>query len=224
MLQLAKTLIAGTALTILSVTAACADGSNSTALNGSVILNDQTQLYSVTSKTNTEAMNIQGDFVAQSVAGGNSLDVTTMQDSWVTSKQYTSAVDINSQLNANVKNIGGSVDLRSQAFCNDSNVSTDPTTTDVYNSQECAAKDPSASLNATAQNIGGDFQSVAVAMGNNFAEDTNAPNAPVQNYQLNSSGVYATNNTNVYNVKGSAAVVSSAIGNSAQIVHYSTDQ
>jgi hypothetical protein len=36
--------------------------------------------------------------------------------------------------------------------------------------------------------------------------------------------VYATNNTNVYNVKGSAAVVSSAIGNSAQIVHYSTDQ
>lgn len=143
-----------------------------------------------------------------------------MQDSWVTNKQYTAATDITSELNGNVKNIGGSVDLRSQAFCNDATVSTDPTTTDVYSQQECTARDPSATINATAQNIGGDFQSVALVAGNNFEEDTNAPFAPVQNLQLNSSSLNATNNTNVYNVKGSAAVVGSAIGNSAQIVHY----
>lgn len=217
----AKTLIAGTALAILSQTPAFADGStNSTPLNGSLILNNQTQLQSVVTKTNTEAMDIQGDFTAQSVAGGNALDVTTMQDSWVTNNQYAASPDISSSLNANVQNIGGSASLLSQSFCNDSNVSTDPTTTDVYNQQECAAKDPSATVNATAKNIGGDFQSVSLAAGNNFEEDTNAPNAPVQNYQVNSSALNATNNTNVYNVKGSAVVAGSAIGNNAQIVHY----
>jgi hypothetical protein len=220
MTQRAKTLIAGTALAILLATPAFADGSNDQPMNGSLILNDQTQLHVVTSKVNTETQDIQGDFVAQSTAGGNALDVTTMQDSWVTNKQYVASVDITSELNANVKNIGGSAQLSSQAFCNDATVSTDPTTTDVYSQQECTAKDPTATLNATAQNIGGDFQSASIAMGNNFEEDTNAPNAPVQNYQINASGVNAINNTNVYNVKGSAAVIGSAIGNNAQIVHY----
>jgi hypothetical protein len=222
MTSLAKTLIAGTALAILSATAAFADGSTdaSTPLNGSVILNDQTELQSVTSSVNTQASSVQGDFVAQSTAGGNSLDVTTMQDSWVTNKQYTAAPDINSDLTGNVSNIGGSVDLHSQASCNDANISTDPTTTDVFSQQECAAKDPTATLTATAQNIGGDFQSAAVAMGNNFEEDTNAPQAPVQNYQVNSSSLTARNNTSVHKVNGSVSVVGSAIGNSAQIVHY----
>jgi hypothetical protein len=222
MTQLAKTLIAGTALTILTATSAFADGSTSTPLNGSLILNNQTQLQAMTSTVNTEAMGIQGDFVGQSVAGGNALDVTTMQDSWVTTKQYT-AGDATATLNGNVKNIGGSAQLTAQAFCNDANISTDPTTTDVYSEQECAAKDPSATMNATANNIGGDFQSASIAMANNFQEDTNAPNAPVQNYQINHSAVTATNNTNIYSVKGSAAVIGSAIGNNAQIVHYNTD-
>jgi hypothetical protein len=189
-------------------------------MNGSLILNNQTQLNVVTSRVNTDAMEIQGDFVAQSVAGGSALDVTTMQDSWVTNNQFTSSAAISANLSASVKNIGGSVDLRSQAFCNDANISTDPTTTDVFSKQECTAQDPSASLNATVQNIGGDFQSISLAQGNGFAEDTNAPNAPVQNYQVSSAEVNAVNNTNVYNVKGSVAVVGSAIGNNAQIVHY----
>jgi hypothetical protein len=221
-MHLAKTLIAGTALAILSGTAAFADGSSDTSppLNGSLILNNQTQLQSVTSTVNTEAIEIPGDFTAQSVAGGNTLDVTTMQDSWVTNNQYTASPDISATLNGNVKNIGGSASLLSQSFCNDATVSTDPSTTDVYNQQECAARDPSATVNVTAQNIGGDFQSMAITAGNSFEEDTNAPYAPVQNYQVNSSALTATNNTNVYNVKGSAAVVGSAIGNSAQIVHY----
>lgn len=221
-MQLAKTLIAGTALTMLSLTAAFADGSTNTPspMNGSLILNDQTQLHVVTSTVNTDVGNIQGDFVAQSVAGGNQLDVTTMQDSWVTNNQYVSSVNVSSDLTASVRNIGGSAQLTSQAFCNDANISTDPTTTDVYSNQECRAQDPSATLNATVQNIGGDFQSASVAMGNNFAEDTNAPNAPVQNYQVNASSVNAVNNTMLYNVQGSAAVIGSAVGNNAQIVHY----
>jgi len=165
-------------------------------------------------------MNLPGDFVAQSVAGGNALDVTTMQDSWVTNKQFVANVDIVSDLNANVKNVGGSVDLRSQAFCNDANISTDPTTTDVTSGQECQAIDPYAGLNATIQNVGGNVQTAAIAYGNNFAEDTNAPYAPVGNYQVNNAGVNAVNNTNAYNVNGSVAVIGSAIGNNAQIVHY----
>jgi hypothetical protein len=221
MKKLAKTLIAGTALAMLLATPAFADSStSSSALNGSIILNDQTQLHTVTSNVNTEAQDIQGDFVGQSVAGGNALDVTTMQDSWVTNNQYTSSVNVSSSLNANVKNIGGSAQLTSQAFCNNAGISTDPTTTDVYSNQECQAQDPSATLNATANNIGGDFQSASIAMANNFEEDTNAPHAPVQNYQVNASNVNALNNTNVYSVQGSATVVGSAIGNNAQIVHY----
>jgi hypothetical protein len=206
----------------LTGTLAYADGSTNP-LNGSLILNDQTQLNVVTSSVNTETMNVEGDFVAQSVAGGNALDVTTMQDSWVTNKQYTQSAAIRSDLNALVKNIGGSVDLRSQAFCNDAGISTDPTTTDVFSQQECRAIDPTATLNATAMNIGGDIQSAAVAMGNNFSEDTNAPNAPVQTYQVNASAVNASNNTNLYNVMGSAAVIGSAIGNNSTIIHYNTD-
>jgi len=208
---------------MLLATPAFADSSTSSsggALNGSLILNDQTQLHTVTSTVNADAMDVQGDFVGQSVAGGNSIDVTTMQDSWVTNKQYTSAVDVSSSLSASVKNIGGSAQLTSQAFCNNATISTDPTTTDVYSNQECTAQDPSATLNATATNIGGDFQSAAISMANNFEEDTNAPNAPVQNYQVNASNVSALNNTNVYSVQGSAAVVGSAIGNNAQIIHY----
>ena len=54
-------------------TAAFADGSTSTTpLNGSLILNNQTQLQSVTSKVNTETIEIPGDLSVQSVAGGNS--------------------------------------------------------------------------------------------------------------------------------------------------------
>ena len=53
-------------------------------------------------------------------------------------------------------------------------------------------------------------------VGNAFEEDTNAPNAPVQNYQLNNSNVSATTNANVYEVKGSVSVTGAAIGNNAQ--------
>ena len=207
-------------MTILMGTSAFADDSTNPVLNGSVILNSQTQLHTVESNVNTEVMSVGGDVAAQAVAGGNSVDITTMQDTNVTNSQYTSSVDIGSSLSANVKDVAGEVTLSSQAFCNNASVSTDPTTTQVYSQQECQAIDPSASLSATVQNVGGGLSSAAVGLGNNFEEDTNAPNAPVQNYQLNSSNISALNNTNAYNVQGSVSILGQAIGNNAQIIHY----
>jgi hypothetical protein len=220
MTRLIKTLIAGTALTILPLSLAYAG--DSTTNTGSQILNGQVNLHTAVSTVNTELMNVQGDAAAQSVAAANVLDVTTMQDTKVTNNQYASSVNISSELNANVKNVGKDVSLVSQAVCNSANISTDPTTTDVYSNQECDAKDPSSRLNATVQNVNGNLTASTSALGNTFEEDTNAPNAPIQNYQINKSNINSSANVNAYNVNGNAVVSSSAIGNDAQIVHYST--
>ena len=171
---------------------------------------------------NIDIGNMWGDYSAQSVAGGNSLDVTTMQDTSVTNTQYTQAGSIAADLNANARQVSGDVDLSAQAFCNNASISTDPTSTQVYSSQECHASDPSTLVNATVQDVGGNVNISASSIGNSFEEDTNAPNAPVQNYQLNDSNLAATVNSSVWNVKGSVSVAGAAIGNSAQIIHYNT--
>ena len=171
---------------------------------------------------NVDLGNIWGDISAQSVAGGNSLDVTTMNDTHVTNTQYTQSGAIAADLNANVNQVSGDADLSAQAFCNSASISTDPNTTQVYSSQECHASDPSAVLNAQVADVGGNANLSASAIGNSFEEDTNAPNAPIQNYQLNDSNLNSTVNANVWSVKGSVAVQGAAIGNSAQIIHYNT--
>ena len=219
MTRLIKILTATTALTILPLSLAYAGDSTT---SGSQILNGQVNLHTVVSTVNTELMNVQGDAAAQSVAAANVLDVTTMQDTKVTNNQYATSVNISSALNANVKNVSHNVSLVSQAFCNSATVSTDPTTTDVYSNQECDVKDPSSKINATVQNIGGDMTIASSSLGNTFQEDTNAPNAPVQTYQINKSSLNSTVNANAYNINGTAVVNSTAIGNDAQIVHYST--
>lgn len=169
-------------------------------------------------------MNVQGDVGAQSVAAGNVLDVTTMNDTYVTNEQYASTVNISSSLSSNVKNVGGSVGLQSQAVCNSASISTDPTTTQIYSNQECMAQDPSSTINSVAQNIGGDLSIASSALGNSFAADSNAPNMPVETHQINHSSTYSTVNASAYNVNGSVGVSSAAIGNNAQVIHYSTDQ
>ncbi len=161
-----------------------------------------------------------GNVAGQAVAGGNAVDITTMNNTEVTNNQYVTSVDISSNLNAKVHNTGGTVSLTSQAVCNTACVSMDPTSTNVYSNQECQANDPSASLNANVANIGNDVSLAATAMGNNFEEDTNAKYGAVQNYQINESSVYANANTNVTNVTGNVSVSAAAIGNNAQIVHY----
>jgi hypothetical protein len=219
MSNLAKTLIATTALSILTLSPAFAGSSTDT---GSVILNGQVNFDVEASKLNVDVQDVGGDAVGQSVAGGNVVDITTMQDTKVHNEQYSTSSYIGSELNTNVSNVGGSVGYTSQAVCNDASVSTDPTTTDVYSNQECRAQDPTSTLNAAVTNVSGDVSLQSSSLGNNFEEDTNAPNAPVATYQINNSATYSTVNASIANVHGSVGATSAAIGNNAQIVHYGT--
>jgi hypothetical protein len=219
MTRTAQILIATTALATLPLSQACAEGSTD---DGSNIVNNQVTFSDSISHVNVDIGNMWGDYSASSVAGGNSLDVTTMQDTSVTNHQYTQAGAIAADLNANARQVSGDVDLSAQAFCNSASISTDPTSTQVYSAQECHASDPSTALNATVQDVGGNVNISASSIGNSFEEDTNAPQAPVQNYQLNDSNLAATVNSSVWNVKGSVNVQGAAIGNSAEIIHYNT--
>ena len=186
----------------------------------SQILNGQVDFHVDHSNLNLNLSDAAGNVAGQSVAGGNAVDITTMNNTTVTNNQYVSSVSISTDLNANVSNTGGTVDLSSQAVCNSAGVSTDPAYTNVYSSQECDAKDPAASLNANLGNIGNDVSLASTAVGNSFEEDTNAKSSAVQNYQINNSGEYATTNANITNVAGNVSASAAAIGNTAQIIHY----
>ena len=221
MTRLAKSLIAGTALAMLTLTPAFA-GSSSDQSTGSQILNGQVNLHTSVSTLSATVDSVGQDVGIQSVAAGNTLDVTTMNDTSVTNNQYTSSVDISSYLGTAVTNVGGSVGIQNQAVCNSANVSTDPTITAVSSIQQCDAVDPTANANVYARGIGGDFSLANSAVGNSFEADSNASNMPVSTTQINRSSVNALTNANVSNVAGSVSVTSAAVGNSAQIVHYST--
>lgn len=188
--------------------------------DSSNILNGQVDFHIAQSTLNLNVSDAAGNVSAQGVAGGNAVDITTMNNTEVTNSQYVSSVNIDSDMNANVHNVGGMVNLSSQAICNSASVSMDPTSTNVYSNQECQANDPSATLNANIGNIGNDVTLSSAAIGNSFEEDTNAKQGAVQNLQLNESSVYSTANTNVNNVNGNVAISSAAIGNNAQIIHY----
>jgi hypothetical protein len=68
--------------------------------------------------------------------------------------------------------------------------------------------------------VSGDASIASTAFGNNYTEDTNALAAPTTIHQVNTSQVFGTANATIRNVGGSVAVTGSAIGNNAQIVHY----
>ncbi len=185
-----------------------------------MILNGQVDFNVSVSKMNVDVQNVGGDAVGQSVAASNLVDITTMQDTKVNNEQYSTSSMVGSEINLNANNISGSVGYVSQAVCNGADVSTDPTTTDVYSNQECRAADPSSTVNAGVTNVSGDVSLASSALGNNFGEDTNAPNAPVETDQINSSATYSTVNANISGVHGTVSTTSAAIGNNAQIVHY----
>lgn len=212
-----KILIAGSALLILLPTLPCAAGSNS---QGSQILNGQVDLHTSISNVSATVDSTGGDANVQSVAAGNALNVTTMNDTHVSNEQYTSSVDISSDLGARVTNVGGNVNVSGHAACNSADISTDPNVTQVYSNQECRAKDPSSSVYVDGWNVGGDVNVQNSAVGNTFSEDTNAPNAPIETHQINASNVHANMTANVSNVGGSVNVSGAAVGNNAQIVHY----
>ena len=222
MTRLAKTLITATAMLTLSTALAFADSSNdggvSNILNGQVNLNNQTATLNLDSDT------VQGGVSGAAVAGGNAIDITTMNNTNVINNQYTSTQNIDSDVYANVNNVGGTTDLTSQAVCNSASISMDPTSTNVDSTQECKAIDPSATLHANVSNTNSDVSLASMAVSNTMEEDTNAPYGNVNNWQINRAAVNASTNATITNVGGNVAASATAIGNTGQIIHYSTAQ
>jgi hypothetical protein len=208
-------------MAMLPLTLAFADSSSNQS-GGSQILNGQVALHTSISDLHTVIDNVGSGVGVQSVAAGNTVDITTMNDTHVTNNQYVSSVDISSDLGARVTNVGGDVGIQGQAVCNSASVSTDPAITAISSTQVCDAVDPSSMAYVDAANINGSFSLSNSAVGNSLEADTNAANMPITSTQVNHSNVNAVTTANVYNVAGTVSVTSAAIGNNAQIVHYST--
>ena len=222
MTRLAKTLITATAMLTLMTASAFADGSNdggvSNILNGQVNLNNQTATLNLNTDT------VQGNVSGAAVAGGNAIDITTMNNTNVINDQYTSTQNIDSDVYANVNNVGGTTDLTSQAVCNSASISMDPTSTNVDSTQECKANDPSATLHANVSTTNNDVSLASMAVSNTMEEDTNAPFGNVNNWQINRAAVNASTTANVTNIGGNVSASATAIGNTGQVIHYSTGQ
>jgi hypothetical protein len=100
----------------------------------------------------------------------------------------------------------------------------DPTSTNVSSEQECKATDPSATLHANVSNTNNDVSLATTAVSNTFEEDTNAPYGNVANYQINHAAVNASTTSTTTNIGGNVSASATAIGNTGQIIHYSTAQ
>jgi len=201
---------------------ACADSSNDGGVSN--ILNGQVNLNNQTATLNLDTDTVQGNVSGAAVAGGNAIDITTMNNTNVINNQYTSTQNIDSDVYANVNNVGGTTDLTSQAVCNSASISMDPTSTNVDSTQECKAIDPSATLHANVSNTNNDVSLASMAVSNTMEEDTNAPYGNVTNWQINRAAVNASTTANVTNIGGNVSASATAIGNTGQIIHYSTAQ
>ena len=191
---------------------------------GSQILNNQINLQTNWSNLTGSVDTVGGDVVVQGNAGGNIVDVTTMNDTRVNNTQFVGPnATIGSNVAVDVNNVAGSVGITNQAICNGANVSTDPILTAVKSNQACHATDPYSEINTNISNIGGNAVVQGSALGNSFQADSNAPNFPIVSRQLNNSGVVSNVNANVFNAAGTVGLSSSAIGNTSQIIHYSTN-
>ena len=228
----AKILIAATALATLSATCAYAGGAEYGSWNdgamaggiGSQINTNQVNLQTNWSNMTGNIDTVAGDAVMQGAAGGNLMDITTMNNTMVNNSQIVGpGASIGSNITGNINNIGGSVGIQNQAVCNGVSVSTDPTLSATHSYQECNAADPASMIKANVTNIAGDAVFQGSSLGNTFEADSNAPNMPIFNKQINNSTIASTVNANVYNIGGSTSMTSSAIGNTGQIIHYSTN-
>jgi hypothetical protein len=191
---------------------------------GSTILNNQVNLQTNWSALNGSVDTVGGDVVIQGNAASNQVDVTTMNDTRVLNNQVVgSNATVGSSVAVDVNNVWGSVGVSNQVICNGASVSTDPILTAVTSNQDCHAKDPYSGINTNISNIGGNAIVQGLALGNKLETDSNAPNFPVISRQLNTSGVVSNANANIFNAAGTVGLSSSAIGNSAQVLHYSTN-
>ena len=228
MKPIAKILIMGTALVTLSATCAFAAGSTDqqTAAqeSGSTILNGQISLNTQWSNLNGVVDGAGSDVNIQGEAAGNLIDVTTMNDTRVQNSQMVgNQASIGSDVNSTVSNVWGNVNLSNQALCNGASISTDPTLTQVNSTQTCHATDPASAVNLTASGVQGNVAVQSTSIANSFEADSNAPNMPITTRQVNTSVGASTVNANVSNVGGTVGLTSSAVGNQAQIIHYSTN-
>lgn len=185
-------------------------------MNGQVTLNTQW------SNLNTVVDSVGGDVALQGAAAGNMVDIMTMNNTVVNNSQFVGPnAAIGSNINANLSNVWGSVGITNQALCNGASVSTDPVLTAVNSKQVCQATDPATAINANG--VVGDMAIQSLSMGNSFEADSNAQNMPINTRQINTSIGASTINANVSNIGGSMSMTSAAIGNKAQILHYSTN-
>ena len=191
---------------------------------GSQILNNQINLQNNWSNMNASVDTVGGDVVAQGSAGGNLIDITTMNNTRVQNSQIVGPnSNIGSNINLDTNNVWGSVGIQNQVLCNGASVSTDPVLTAVQSNQECHAQDPYSSIKTNISNLAGNAVIQGSALGNSFEADSNAPNMPIFSRQLNNSGVVSNVNANIFNAGGSVGLSSSAIGNTSQIIHYNTN-
>ncbi|MBV9989988.1 MAG: hypothetical protein JOZ72_01730 [Alphaproteobacteria bacterium] len=186
----------------------------------SEIVNKQVNLDTVWNNTNVEVDNVNGDVNASAAATANAFQAITFNNTVVNNDQYASGEAVGSDLNAQVTNINGSVNMSNIVACNTADVSTDPAYTVVNSKQECAVGDPSQATNVFAAQVQGDVNVVGSVAANVYTEDTNAKYNYVNTTQINSSAVNSTTNVQAYNVGGAVNVSSSAVGNTAQVVHY----
>ena len=189
----------------------------------SYVHNQQFNLNNNWSNLNVTADTVGGDVVGRGAAAGNMVDVTAMNNTYVSSNQNVGFdATIGSNINMDVNKVWGSVGIRNQVVCNGLSVSTDPVFTSVNSNQECHAADPYSQIQANITNVAGDAVVQGSALGNSLEADSNAPDMPILNRQINTSASVSNINGNVFNVGGSVGFSSSAIGNSAQVIHYNT--
>ena len=219
--RLQKTLIVGSALSMLMAAPAFAAASNSGHGRGpsaqAEVVNGQVNLGDVWSNINTTARDVHGSFEAQATSVGNTVQIVTFADSIVTNDQSNEA-SIGSSLRAKASGVGGDVELSATSVCNDAGVSTDPHLTSVKSWQWCGQGDPSAHVDANVSYAGG-VGIAATAIGNQLEVDSNASRFPVDSTQINGGPVISSVNAQI-NHTGPASVTATSVGNTAQIVHY----
>lgn len=234
-----KTLLAASALVALSAGAAIAGGygdqygswgndggygGGNSGGSGSMIINGQINLQTNWSNLKGSFDTVGGDAVAQGAAAGNTVDITTMNNTRVLNNQIVGPqATIGSNVAVDATNVWGSVGIQNQVLCNGASISTDPVLTAVNSNQQCHASDPFSGINTNISNVAGNAVIQGSSISNSFEADSNAPNMPIMTRQLNNSSSVSNINANVFNVAGSVGMSSSAMGNTAQIIHYNTN-
>ncbi|HKQ44505.1 MAG TPA: hypothetical protein VJS47_03850 [Rhizomicrobium sp.] len=214
-----KRLLAASALTLTAA------GTATGALADSLVLNNQINLQHDWSTLNLKVDTVGGDVVTQSAAGGNLVDIMTMNNTTVNNSQFSAPqATIRATTTLDAKNVWGSVGVQNQVVCNSASVSTDPARTAVTSVQDCQGLDSFSQTGATISNVAGHAIIQNSMVGNSFEADSNALNMPINTKQTNAMATVSTVNANVVNVGGDVGASSGAFGNTARIIHYGTGQ